>query len=64
MVKIKSDFEFDAQDSEELLAVLENLSRDLGHIQDRQERLAEMGVLMGLEIEDGEIQVNLTAKSE
>ncbi|OYR94046.1 hypothetical protein DJ71_02365 [Halorubrum sp. E3] len=59
MVTIKSNFEFDGQDSEELLSVLENLSRDLENIQDRQERLNELSVAMELQLKNGEPVVQL-----
>jgi len=60
MVKINSDFEFDAQDSDKLLDVMENLARDLQNIEDRQERLQSVGVGMKLSIKNEEITVLLT----
>ena len=60
MVKINSDFEFDAQDSDKLLDVMENLARDLQNIEDRQERLQSVGVGMKLSIKNEEIIVSLT----
>ena len=59
MTKIKSNFEFDGQDTEALLDVLENLARDLENIQDRQERLTELGVEMSLQLKNGEPVVQL-----
>lgn len=59
MTKIKSNFEFDGQHTDELLSVLENLARDLDNIQDRQERLAEVGVEMSLQLKNGEPVVEL-----
>ena len=60
MVKINSDFEFDAQDSDKLLDVMENLARDLQNIEDRQERLQSVDVGMKLSIKNEEIIVSLT----
>ena len=64
MVVVQSNFEFDAQNSEELLGVLENLTRDLNNVQDRQERLDEIGVAMQLQINNGEITVKLQDTSD
>jgi len=63
MVQVKSNFEFDGEQSEELLSILENLTRDLNHIQDRQERLAEIGIRMSLQIKNGEPVVQLNDAS-
>lgn len=59
MARVKANTDFDVGEAEEVLSILENLSRDLTHIEDRQKRLNEMGIVLELKAEGDEIVVKL-----
>lgn len=59
MARVKANTDFDVGNAESILKILENLSRDLTHIEDRQKRLNEMGVDLEIKIDDGEVVVQL-----
>jgi uncharacterized membrane protein len=60
MPKISTNIEVDAQDTGEILEILDNLARDLGNVQDRADRLAEHGVDLTVSQKDGQIKVTLS----
>lgn len=59
MARVKANTDFDAENADELLNILENLSRDIGHIEQRQKRLSEHGVTLQLKTGGDEIIVEL-----
>lgn len=59
MARVKTNAEFDVSSSDDILSILENLSRDLSNIEDRQKRLKEAGVELQLKNDSGEIVVEL-----
>lgn len=59
MARVKANTDFDVEDADEVLTILENLSRDLTHIEDRQKRLNEHGIILQLKATDNEIVVEL-----
>lgn len=64
MARVRANTDFDVEQSEKVLSVLENLSRDMENIEDRQNRLQELGIALKIEFKNGEIVVRLDNLTE
>lgn len=59
MARVKANTDFDVGNADDVLNILENLSRDLTNIEDRQKRLNEVGITLQLKADGDEIVVEL-----
>jgi len=64
MARINANVDVPTDSTDDLLQILDNLSRDIGNVEGRAERLQEHGIELDLKRKDGEITVSLKQATE